>query len=80
MRDFVTKGGVSLWFFDRATLVRAFELMERHSDHPMDLADASLVVAAESLRTRKVFTLDRADFETYRVKRGHRHYDLELLP
>jgi predicted nucleic acid-binding protein len=34
----------------------------------MDLADASLIVAAESLRTTKVFTLDRIDFRTYRIR------------
>jgi hypothetical protein len=45
-----------------------------------DLADASLVVAAESLGTRKVFTADRKHFETYRVRRGHRHYPIEIVP
>ena len=45
-----------MWFFDDASPTRAFELMEQYADHPMDLADASLVVAAESLGTRKVFT------------------------
>ena len=38
----------------------------------MDLADASLVAAAEALGTRKIFMLDRKDFETYRLRRGHR--------
>jgi predicted nucleic acid-binding protein len=46
----------------------------------MDFADASLVVAAEAMDTRKIFTIDRDDFETYRVRRGHRHYALELIP
>jgi len=76
----VLKGGLSVWWFDGATLARAFELMDMYSDHPMDLADASLVVAAESLGTRKVFTVDRRDFEAYRVRRGHRHYALEIVP
>jgi predicted nucleic acid-binding protein len=80
LRDFIVRGGLSMWFFDQASLVRAFELMERYADHPMDLADASLLAAAESLQTRKVFTVDRRDFETYRVRRGHRHYSLEILP
>ena len=53
--------------------------METYADHPMDLADASLVVAAESLGTRKVFTVDRHDFETYRARRGHRHYPMEIV-
>ena len=40
------------------------ELMETYADRPMDLADASLIVAAEELRTCKVFTVDRDDFQT----------------
>ena len=28
---------------------------------------------------RKVFTVDRKDFETYRVRRGHRHYPMEIV-
>lgn len=80
LRAFVLAGGLSVWWFDSLTLGRAFELMDAYSDHPMDLADASLVVAGESLGTRKVFTVDRKDFETYRVRRGHRHYPLEIFP
>ena len=80
LREFVLKGGLSVWWFDQPTLARAFELMDTYSDHPMDLVDASLVVAAETLATRRVFTVDRKDFEAYRVRRGHRHYGLELVP
>jgi predicted nucleic acid-binding protein len=54
--------------------------MEVYADHPMDLADASLVVSAELLGTRKVFTVDRRDFETYKVRRGHRHYPMDIVP
>ena len=80
LRQFIAKSGLVVWFFDRPTFSRAFELMELYADHPMDLADASLVVAAEFLETRKIFTVDRKDFETYRVRRGHRHYPVEILP
>jgi predicted nucleic acid-binding protein len=80
LREFVSAGGLSVWWFDSVTLARAFELMDVYSDHPMDLADASLVVASESLGTRKVFTVDRRDFEVYRVRRGHRHYPLDIVP
>src|SRR5713226_14248 len=73
LREFIERGGVSVWFFTRPALTRAFELMEVYADHPMDLADASLVVSAELLGTRKVFTVDRRDFETYKVRRGHRN-------
>ncbi len=79
LREFVEGGGLFVWFLDRACLTRAFELMERYADHPMDLADASLVTAAEALGTRRVFTIDRKDFETYRVRRGHRHYPVHIV-
>jgi predicted nucleic acid-binding protein len=80
LREFIEKGGLSVWLFNRSDLTRAFELMEMYADHPMDLADASLVVAAESSDTRKIFTVDRKDFETYRVRRGHRHYPMDIVP
>lgn len=80
LREFILHRGLSLWWFDPTTLSRAFELMETYSDHPMDLADASLIVAAETLATRKVFTIDRRDFASYRVRRGHRHYTVETIP
>ncbi len=80
LREFVAREGLTVWWFDRPALTRAFELMEGYADHPMDLADASLVVAAEATGARKVFTLDRGDFASYRVRRGHRHYLLEIVP
>jgi predicted nucleic acid-binding protein len=80
LREFVEAGGLSIWFLDRPALTRAFELMELYADHPMDLADASLVTAAEALGTRRVFTIDRKDFETYRVRRGHRHQAIQIIP
>ena len=79
LRDFILQRGLSVWFLSGAALGRSFELMERYTDHPMDLADASLVVAAEELSTRRIFTFDRSDFETYRVKRGHRYYPFEIV-
>jgi predicted nucleic acid-binding protein len=79
LRDFILEGGVFLWFMNYAALQRAFALMEQYADHPMDLADASLIVAAEVLKTSKVFTIDRQDFETYRIQRGHRYYRVEIV-
>jgi predicted nucleic acid-binding protein len=79
LRDFVTLGGVQLWFLDASSVRRTFELMEKYADHPMDLADASLVVAAEKLRTSRVFTVDRKDFATYRARRGHRWVRFTLI-
>lgn len=79
LRDFIARDGATVWFFDGPALLRAFELMEQYADHPMDLADASLIVAAEALATTKVFTIDRRDFRTYRVRRGHRSAKVEII-
>lgn len=79
LRDFVLQGGLGVWFFDQAALARSFELMEQYADRPMDLADASLIVAAETLETRKIFTFDKADFATYRIRRGHRYHAVEAI-
>ncbi len=45
---------------------RIYQLMEQYQDVPMDLADASLVAAAEVLGIRQIFTLDN-DFHIYRL-------------
>ena len=70
MREFVRGRGLGVWFLNEPSLARALELMERYADHPMDLADASLVTAAEALRTTSIFTLDRSDFSAYRARIG----------
>ena len=79
MRQFVERGGTHVWFMSDGTLGRALELMARYADHPMDLADASLVAAAETLRTTRVFTLDRRDFATYRPRIGRTHRRFSVL-
>lgn len=53
--------------------------METYANRPMDLADASLIVAAEELKTCKVLTVDRDDFRTYRVRCGHRHLPVCII-
>jgi uncharacterized protein len=79
LMEFIHTGGLSVWFLVDNLLVRAFELMHQYADREMDLADASLVVAAETLRTRKVFSVDRNDFLSYRIRRGYRFISFELL-
>jgi predicted nucleic acid-binding protein len=38
---------------------RSREVMRRYADHPMDLADATLVALAEAGELRRIFTLGR---------------------
>ena len=77
--DFIDAGGLCTWFLDENTTGRAFALMQQYADQAMDLADASLVVAAETTRSRRVFTLDRRDFLVYRVRLGHRSVPMEIV-
>ncbi len=56
---------------------RLRELMLKYADRPMDLADASMVWAAEQTVLRQILTTDRTDFEIYRTKVGQR---FEVLP
>jgi predicted nucleic acid-binding protein len=56
---------------------RMRELMWKYRDLPMDLADAALVRVAEREGLRRVFTIDRQDFEVYRP---HRFGRFEIIP
>lgn len=48
---------------------RVRDLMNIYQDTPMDLADASIVTAAEALGVKRVFTLD-SHFYAYRTEGG----------
>ena len=51
-------------------VVAAADLMNRYSSTPMDFADATLVLLAETLGTTEILTLDRRGFSTYRTTKG----------
>jgi uncharacterized protein len=57
-----------------AEVTRMQQLMTQYQDLPMDLADASLVAAAEALNRTRIFTLDD-DFKIYRLQDG-RAFDI----
>ena len=75
----VTEGRLQVLTIDNRDLARALELMVQHADTRMDFADASLVSAAERHDVRTIFTIDRNDFATYRMKRGHRHVAFRVI-
>ena len=66
--ELVSCGALGFLPLDQADAPRMRELMDRYRDLPMDLADAALVRVAERERLRRVFTLDRKDFQLYRPK------------
>jgi uncharacterized protein len=51
---------------------RAVGLISKYADTPMDFADATLVLLAEDLDQRTIFTLDRRGFSTFRTAAGKR--------
>ena len=71
-----TAGRLSLHDLTGNEIDRMVALMDKYKDRPMDLADASLVVAAERLGVQQIFTLD-SDFSIYRLADGSA---LECIP
>ena len=67
--------------FYKVTIRMALKLMKIYHDRPMDLADASLVTAAQTLKITRIFTIDRNDFAIYRIRIGYhyKHFDLILF-
>lgn len=70
-------GDLGLLALDRRDVARIRELMTKYRDLPMDLADAALVRVAERERIDTIFTVDRGDFEVYRL---HGRRRLKIIP
>src|SRR5687768_8757710 len=67
--EIIETGAVELLPLGRDDVPRMKELMRKYRDLPMDLADAALVRVAEREKLRRIFTLDRRDFQIYRPAR-----------
>ena len=67
--EMIDMGAVEIMPLGIEDLPRMRELMRKYRDQPMDLADAALVRVAERERLRRIFTLDRRDFQIYRPSR-----------
>ena len=65
---FLDTDAIDILPLESADLPRMRELMRKYRDLPMDLADAALMRVAERERTSRIFTIDRKDFELYRLK------------
>lgn len=59
-------------------LDRELVLMQRYRNLPMDLADASLVILAETLGEGRIVSTDQRDFDSYRWK-NHQPFKNLLL-
>jgi len=69
---FVRSGALELAVISDRELPSIHALMSRYWDGPMDFADATLVYLAKREAVSTIFTVDVADFETYRIDGGRR--------
>ncbi|MEO9806267.1 MAG: pilus assembly protein [Reichenbachiella sp.] len=63
--EWIKRGGLRLFELDESHLDRILELTKKIDDVPMDLADASLIVAAEEKKQQEIASID-SDFYIYR--------------
>lgn len=75
--EFLLAAGVPIVQLERSGHEHAGRLIRRFRDIPMDYADATLVVVADAVMLRQVFTLDRRGFRSYRRRDGK---TFELFP
>src|ERR1035437_6828036 len=73
----VRSGVIVLAAIQNAELRDVHTLMSRYWDRPMDFADATLVYLAKRESLTTILTVDRADFDTYRIE-GRRRF--RVLP
>lgn len=64
--EWVYRGGLELFEVGLSAVRRIIELTKKYNDVPMDLADATLVVAAEQLGIREIISID-SDFYAFRT-------------
>lgn len=69
----IVLGGTEIFNLTKENLSRIVELQKKYSNLSMDFADATIVVTAESLRTPKVFSIDK-EFLIYRIL-GSKHFE-----
>ncbi len=63
----IAGGGLAAVDLGQDAAAELLRLLEKYRDRPMDIADASLVLLAERLGVSDILTVDRADFDTYRL-------------
>jgi predicted nucleic acid-binding protein len=63
----IEKGGAAIIEMPPGEAGALAGMMQRYSDRPMDLADASLVWLAGHTGIADILTLDQGDFQTYRT-------------
>jgi len=66
----IQRGALKLIDLDKTHITRIIELTKKFDDVPMDLADASLIVASEKIACMEIISID-SDFYIYRDIRNN---------
>lgn len=64
--EWIRRGGLEMYVISAKDVQRIIELTKKYRDTPIDLADASLIVAAETTGIREIASID-SDFYVYRT-------------
>lgn len=67
--EWIDRGGIRMFNIDLLHIQRLMALTEKFDDVPMDLADATLIVASESKGINQIASID-SDFYVYRDVRN----------
>jgi uncharacterized protein len=78
LQGWAARGGLRIHSMGHDELKAVADWMSRYADRPMDLADASLVQTACATGVHQVWTIDRTDFETYRLP-GRKRFRLVVM-
>lgn len=71
----VSRGGLAVADVPLAAYPHIESTLRKFADRDLDLADAALVWLASHSGSRQILTVDRADFQLFRLK-GGRRFDL----
>jgi predicted nucleic acid-binding protein len=68
----IVAGGAAVFDLRAEDQSAMLGLLEKYHDRPMDVADASLVLLSDRMGLEEILTIDRSDFDVYRLKGGKR--------
>jgi predicted nucleic acid-binding protein len=70
--EWLELGSIKLATLEAEDMPRVRELMTKYRDRHIDFADAALVRVAERDKLRRIFTVDKKDFNVYRIMKTGR--------
>ena len=76
----IDNGLTSLFEMKLDHFERIAYLMKKYRELPMDFADASLIILAESIGEGRILSTDRRDFQAYRWKERKPFQNLLMSP